>query len=82
MKQTGYKVVKIYVENEAPLYDIAIFGHNSLIVDNIQLCEDLCKKVTIETKEQIEETVNSYISVVRPGVVLAESNAGKIEIYL
>ena len=34
------------------------------------------------TKEEIEKTVNSYISVVRPGVVLAESNAGKIEIYL
>ena len=34
------------------------------------------------TKEEIEETVNSYISVVRPGVVLAESNDGKIEIYL
>lgn len=34
------------------------------------------------TQEEIEETVNSYISVVRPGVVLAESNAGKIEIYL
>ena len=34
------------------------------------------------TDEEIENTVNSYISVVRPGVVLAESNAGKIEIYL
>lgn len=34
------------------------------------------------TPEEIEKTVNSYISVVRPGVVLAESNAGKIEIYL
>lgn len=34
------------------------------------------------TKEEIEKTVNNYISVVRPGVVLAESNAGKIEIYL
>lgn len=34
------------------------------------------------TEEEIEKTVNSYISVVRPGVVLAESNAGKIEIYL
>ena len=62
MKQTGYKVVKIYAENEAPLYDIAIFGHNSLIVDNIQLCEDLCKKVTIETKEQIEEKYGKELS--------------------
>lgn len=62
MKQTGYKVVKIYVENEALLYDIAIFGHNSLIVDNIQLCEDLCKKVTIETKEQIEEKYGKELS--------------------
>ena len=34
------------------------------------------------TKEEIEKTVNSYISVVRPGVVLAESNAGKIKIFL
>lgn len=34
------------------------------------------------TEEEIEKTVNSYISVVRPGVVLAESNSGKIEIYL
>ena len=34
------------------------------------------------TEEEIEKTVSSYISVVRPGVVLAESNAGKIEIYL
>ena len=32
--------------------------------------------------EEIEKVVNGYISVVRPGVVLAESNAGKIEIYL
>ena len=34
------------------------------------------------TKEEIEKTVSSYISVVRPGVVLTESNVGKIEIYL
>ena len=34
------------------------------------------------TGEEIEKTINSYICVVRPGVVLAESNAGKIEIYL
>lgn len=34
------------------------------------------------TKEEIETVVNSYVSVVRPGVILAESNAGKIEIYL
>lgn len=34
------------------------------------------------TQEQIENTVNSFIAVIRPGVVLAESNAGKIEIYL
>lgn len=34
------------------------------------------------TPEQIEKTVNSFISVIRPGVVFAESNAGKIEIYL
>ena len=34
------------------------------------------------TDEAIEKTVNSYISVVRPGVVLAESNGRKIEIFL
>ena len=34
------------------------------------------------TEEEIEKTVSSYISVVRPGVVLAESNVGEIEIYL
>ena len=34
------------------------------------------------TPEQIEGTVNSFIAVIRPGVVLAESNVGKIEIYL
>lgn len=34
------------------------------------------------TPEEIETTVNSFVAVVRPGVVLAESNAGKIEIYL
>lgn len=44
------------------------------------------KEYTIETlkpyytEEEIEETVNSYISVIRPGVVLAESNAGKREV--
>ena len=34
------------------------------------------------TQEEIEKTVSGYIAVIRPGVVLAESNAGKIEIYL
>ena len=34
------------------------------------------------TPEQIEGTINGFIEVIRPGVVLAESNAGKIEIYL
>ena len=34
------------------------------------------------TKEQIEDVVNSFIAVVRPGVVLAESKIGKTEIYL
>ena len=34
------------------------------------------------TQEEIEKTVGGYIAVIRPGVVLAESNAGKIEIYL
>ena len=34
------------------------------------------------TEEEIKKTVNSYIAVIRPGVILVESNAGKIEIYL
>lgn len=35
------------------------------------------------TTEEIENIVNSYVAVVRPGVVLAEAKNGKkIEIYL
>ena len=34
------------------------------------------------TPEEIEKTVNSYISVVRPGVVLVEINGHKMEMYL
>ena len=55
MKQRGYKVVKIYVEDGKLLYDIAVFGNDSLIVENIQLCENVYEKVTTETKMQIEE---------------------------
>lgn len=55
MKQRGYKVIKIYVEDEKLLYDIAVFGNDSLIVENVQLCEKVYEKVTTETKVQIEE---------------------------
>ena len=55
MKQRGYKVVKIYVEDGKLFYDIAVFGNDSLIVENIQLCENVYEKVTTETKMQIEE---------------------------
>ena len=54
MKQRGYKVIKIYVEDGKLLYDIAVFGDDSLIVENVQLCEKVYEKVTTETKEQIE----------------------------
>ena len=55
VKQRGYKVVKIYVEDEKLLYDIAVFGENSLIIENVQLCEKVYEKVTTEAKAQIEE---------------------------
>ena len=55
MKQRGYKVIEIYVEDGKLLYDIAVFGNDSLIVENIQLCENVYEKVTTETKTQIEE---------------------------
>lgn len=55
MKQRGYKVVKIYVEDGKLLYDIAVFGENSLIIENVQLCERVYEKVTTEIKTQIEE---------------------------
>ena len=55
MKQRGYKVIKIYVEDGKLLYDIAVFGNDSLIVENVQLCEKVYEKVTTEIKAQIEE---------------------------
>ena len=55
MKQRGYKVIKIYVEDGKVFYDIAVFGKDSLIVENVQMCEKVYKKVTTETKVQIEE---------------------------
>ena len=39
MKVNGYKVIRIYVEGTEALCDIAIFGENSLMVDDLQLCE-------------------------------------------
>lgn len=54
MKQRGYKVIKIYVEDGKLFYDIAVFGDDSLIVENVQLCEKVYEKITTETKTQIE----------------------------
>lgn len=34
------------------------------------------------SKEQIENVINDFISVVRPGVVLVKTNCGNIEMYL
>lgn len=55
VKQRGYKVIKIYVEDGKLLYDIAVFGENSEVVENVQLCEKVHEKVTTETKTQVEE---------------------------
>lgn len=55
MKQKGYKVLKICVENGKVLYDIAVFGENSLVIEDFQLCENVYEKVTKEEKTQIEE---------------------------
>ena len=71
-----------YDEEEDYYYDV----YQYFIIDDRDA--ERLKEYTRETlkpyytDEEIEKTVNSYISVVRPGVVLAESNAGKIEIYL
>ena len=54
MKQRGYKIIKIYIEDGKLFYDIAVFGKDSLIVENVQLCENVYEKVTTETKTQIE----------------------------
>ena len=62
MKQKGYKVIKIYLENETILYDIAVFGENSLIVDNIQSCEKIYEKVTADYKACIEKRYGKELS--------------------
>ena len=53
MKVNGYKVVKIYVEGTEALCDIAIFGENSLMVDNLQLCEKVLKKIPYKDRTEV-----------------------------
>ncbi len=53
MKVRGYKVIKIYVEDGKLFYDVAVFGENSLIVENVQSCERIFEKVTTEEKNKI-----------------------------
>lgn len=50
----GWKVLKIRVKNHKVLFDIAIFGENSLVIDNYQLCEEVKENVTIDGKKKIE----------------------------
>lgn len=50
----GWKTLKIRVRNNKVLFDIAIFGENSHMIDNFQLCEDVKENVTIDGKNQIE----------------------------
>ena len=53
-KTRGWKVLKIRVKNDKVLFDIAIFGENSHVIDNFQLCEEVKENVTIEGKNKIE----------------------------
>lgn len=53
-KVSGYKVIKIYAELSKVLCDVAVFGKNSLMVDNLQLCENLLKEIPYSNKEKIE----------------------------
>lgn len=67
VKQKGYKIVKIYVEDGKLFYDIAVFGNDSLIIDNVQLCEKLYEKISSEKKKEIEteyekELFHNYIN--------------------
>lgn len=55
MKVKGYKIIKIYVEDGKLLYDIAVFGENSLVVENIQCCEKVFEKVGTKEKNEIAE---------------------------
>lgn len=52
-KTRGWKVLKIRVKNDKVLFDIAIFGENSHVIDNFQLCEEVKENVTIEGRDKI-----------------------------
>lgn len=54
MKTKGYKIVKMYVEEQKVLCDIAVFGENSQIIDDCQLCEALVKRVPYTDREKID----------------------------
>lgn len=53
MKVNGYKVVKIYVEGTEALCDIAIFGENSLMVDDLQLCEKVLERIPYKDRAEV-----------------------------
>ena len=52
-KTRGWKVLKIHFNNDEVLFDIAIFGENSLVIDNFQLCEEVKENVTIAGRDKI-----------------------------
>ena len=53
-KVRGWKVLNIRVRHDKVLFDIAIFGESSHVIDNYQLCEEIRKNVTIDDKKKIE----------------------------
>lgn len=65
-KVSGYKIIKWRVANGNVFYDIAIFGENSLVYENFQLCEAIMENVPFEEKEEIvkkygEELPHNFI---------------------
>lgn len=53
MKAKGYKVVRIYVEETEALCDIAIFGENSVMADNLQLCEKVLERIPYSNRAEV-----------------------------
>ena len=53
MKVNGYKVIRIYVEGTEALCDIAIFGENSLMVDDLQLCEKVLERIPYKDRTEV-----------------------------
>ncbi len=54
-KISGWKVLKIKMNNNEEFYDIALFGEKSLIVEGFQLCENIVENVPYEKKKEIKE---------------------------